>query len=158
VHVRVLFPKGQARNVSAVTMECLTEHLYAYDGATETLRKVHSSWRVFFDDPRIKKLFAVNPMTAVEKPAPRRQSIGFYDLATVQRIVDAQPDPARRALFALIYGSAVEVSVALRLTRVDVDPATQEIRTAGTKTHTRDRMARVATWAWPIFWPYAGVR
>ena len=73
----------------------------------------------------------------------------------MKRIVEAQPDPARRALVALLYGTATEVSVALRLTRADVDPATNEIRAAGTKTHTRDRMARVADWAWPIFWAYA---
>jgi site-specific recombinase XerD len=52
--------------------------------------------------------------------------------------------PARRALFALLHGTGAEVSVALRLTRADVDPAVKEIRAAGTKTHTRDRMARVA--------------
>lgn len=73
----------------------------------------------------------------------------------MKQIVEAQPDPARRALFALLYGTGAEMSVALRLTRADVDPATKEVRAAGTKTHTRDRMARVAEWAWPIFWAYA---
>lgn len=33
-----------------------------------------------------------------------------------------------------------------------MDWVTKEVRAAGTKTHTRDRMARVADWAWPIFW------
>jgi integrase len=53
---------------------------------------------------------------------------------------------------ALLYGTGCEVSVALKLTRADVDPTTKEVRTAGTKTHTRDRMTE---WAWPIFWAFA---
>lgn len=155
VHVRALLPAGQARNVSAVTTEWLTQQLYAYPVAPATLVKVHASWSVFFDYcTRVKGLFAVNPMAAVEKPDVRRPPPQFYDLDTAKRVVDKQPDPARRALFALLYGAAVEVSVALRLTRADVDPAMREVRAAGTKTHTRDRMARVADWAWPIFWGY----
>jgi integrase len=31
---------------------------------------------------------------------------------------------------------------------------TQEVRAAGTKTHTRDRVAAVSGWAWPIAWEY----
>jgi integrase len=156
VHVRALFPEGQARKRSTVTTEWLTGRLYAYPGAPATLVKVHASWSVFLDYcTRVKGLFTVNPMAAVEKPDVRRGPIQFYDLDTVKRIVDAQPDPARRALLALLYGTGTEVSVALRLTRGDVDSATKEVRAAGTKTHTRDRMARVADWAWPIFWGYA---
>ena len=92
----------------------------------------------------IKGFFAVNPMLRVKKPKPRKPPIMFYELEAVKRIVEAQPDPARRALFALLYGTGCEVSVALKLTRADVDPTTKEVRAAGTKTHTRDRMARVA--------------
>ena len=69
--------------------------------------------------------------------------------------MDPQPDSARRALLALLYGTGAEVSVAIRLTRGDVDSATKEVRAAGTKTHTRDRMARVADWVWATFWDYA---
>jgi integrase len=152
-HVRALLPAGQGRNVSTVTTAWLTERLYAYPGAPATLVKVHASWSVFFDHcTRVKALFAVNPMVAVEKPDVRRGPIQFYELEAAKQIVEAQPDPARRALIALLYGTGTEVSVALRLTRADVDPATKEIRAAGTKTYTRDRMARVADWAWPIFW------
>jgi len=156
VHVRALLPEGQARNVSAVTTSWLTEQLYAYPVATSTLRKVHASWSVFFDFcTRVKGYFPTNPMAAVEKPEVRKVPIQFYELDTARRIMEAQPDPARRALFAPLYGTGAEVSVALKLTRADVDQATKEIRAAGTKTHTRDRMARMADCAWPIVWAYA---
>ena len=106
VHVRALLPAGQVRNVSAVTTAWLTERLYAYPAAAATLKKVHASWSVFFDYcTRVRGLFTVNPMAAVEKPDVRRGPIQFYDLETVKRIVEAQPDPARRALVALLYGT-----------------------------------------------------
>ena len=74
--------------------------------------KVHASWSVFFNYcTRVKGLFTVNPTDAVEKPALRPRPIQFYDLDTAKRIVEAQPDPARRALFALLYGAGCEVSV-----------------------------------------------
>jgi integrase len=155
-HVRALLPEGDPRNVSTVTTEWLTTQLYSYPASPATLLKVHSSWSVFFDHcTRVKGLFSVNPMLAVEKPKPKKPKVAFFELDAVKRIVEAQPDPARRALLALLYGTACDISVALRLTRVDVDPTTKEIRAAGTKTHTRDRLARVADWAWPIFWSYA---
>jgi site-specific recombinase XerD len=63
-------------------------------------------------------------------------------------------DSERRALFAVLYGTGIEVGTALRLTRADVWDASREIRAAGTKTHTRDRVAVVADWAWPIIADY----
>ena len=73
----------------------------------------------------------------------------------VERIVDWQPTAGRRALFALLYRTGIEISVALSLTRADVNPPTREVRAPGTKTSTGDRIARVADWAWPMLWDFA---
>ena len=35
-----------------------------------------------------------------------------------------------------------------------MNAATKEIRAAGTKAHARDRVCRVADWAWPILWEH----
>jgi integrase len=78
--------------------------------------------------------------------------IRFYELDLVERIIAYQPTAERRALFALMYGTGIEVSVALALTRSDVWEATKEIRAAGTKAHSRDRVCRVADWAWDGVW------
>jgi hypothetical protein len=73
VHVRALLPEGQARKVSAVTTDWLTERLYAYPAGPATLVKLHASWSVFFDYcTRVRKLFTKNPMEDVEKPDVRR--------------------------------------------------------------------------------------
>lgn len=151
-HVRVhlgALPSPLMR--SDATTERLTAALYAYQGKRNTLRKVHSSWSVFFAYlTDVKGLFDVNPMDKVERPTVERSPIRYYELADVQRIIEAQPMNAYRPLFALLYGTGIEVSVALSLTRADVWVEQQEIRAAGTKTHSRDRMARVADWAWPM--------
>ena len=64
-------------------------------------------------------------------------------------IIERAPDPGMAALWALMYGTGVEVSVALQLLRRDIDESTWEIRARGTKTHTRDRIVLVAEWARP---------
>lgn len=135
---------------SQVTTAALTAALYAYQGKRNTVRKVHSSWSVFFAYlTDVKALFEFNPMEKVERPNVERSPIRFYELADVERIIDAQPMNARRPLMALLYGTAIELSVALRLKRADVSMETHEIRAAGTKAHSRDRVVRVADWAWP---------
>jgi integrase len=155
-HVGFLLPEGSKRLVSEVTTEWLTERLYAYPGKPGTLKKVHSSWSVFLGYcTKVRGLFTANPMLAVEPPSVRRAPVQFYELHAVERIVNAQPTPACRALLAFLYGSATEVSVALALTRSDLDPARREVRAAGTKAHTRDRVSLVADWAWPMVWGYA---
>jgi integrase len=52
-------------------------------------------------------------------------------------------------LSALLGGTGIEVSVAIGLKGRDIDRARKEVRAAGTKTHSRDRIVRVAEWAWP---------
>jgi integrase len=134
----------------------LTAALYAYPGQPGTIRKVHSDWSGFFAYcTDVRGLFERNPMERVARPKVKRPIPKFYQLDTVERIVGWQPTEERRALFALLYGTGMEISVALTLTRADLDGNRKEIRSAGTKAHTRDRMARIADWAWPTVWGYA---
>ena len=71
------------------------------------------------------------------RPAVQGSPIRFYGRDVVERIVPYQPSPERRALFSLLYGTGIEVSTALGLTRADVWEATREVRAAGTKAHSR---------------------
>lgn len=154
-HVRYFFPEGQRVLASQVTPDWLTGSLFAYPGKRNILRKVHSSASMFLAYcADVKSLFAVNPMLKVERPTAERSPSRYYDLPTVERIVAGQPCEARRALFALLYGTGIEVSVALRLARSDFDPAERSVRAAGTKAHIRDRICRVADWAWEMVWQH----
>jgi hypothetical protein len=155
-HVRWLIPRGARSPASTMTTEHLAAKLSKYEGRRNTLRKVHSSWSVFFDYcTTVRGFYATNPMHNVRRPKQEKNPIQFYELDQVERIVDWQPTAERRALFALLYGTGIEISVALSLTRADVNPPTREVRAPGTKTSTRDRIARVADWAWPMLWDLA---
>lgn len=149
-HVRALIPEGRPAPRSRFNNETLTKALYGYKGAPGTIRKVHSDWSVFFAYcTDVRGVYEWTPMAKVARPDAATTVVAFYELDTVERIVGWQPTEERRVLFALLYGTGMEISVALKLTAGDVWRSTQEIRAAGTKTHTRDRMVRVASWAWP---------
>lgn len=47
------------------------------------------------------------------------------------------------------YGAGLKISAILVLVDADVDAASRRVRARGTKAWTRDRIARVADWAWP---------
>ena len=53
-----------------------------------------------------------------------------------------------------MYGTGADLSPALLLRRQDVDEITRYVRLAGTKSRHRDRMARIAEWAWPFVQDY----
>lgn len=154
-HLRFLFPEGEPVLRSQITPDWLTAQLYDYEGKPATRRKVHSNWSIFFDYlVSVRRLLESNPMLHVTRPSPTTPPITFYELDQVERIVEWQPTEQRKALMALLYGTGVEVSVVLSLRRSHFNPATKEVRAAGTKAHSRDRVARIADWAWPTAWNY----
>jgi hypothetical protein len=106
------------------------------------------------DQAAVRGLYLRNPMDDVDAPPEKRPPIKFYELDAVERIVGAQASEPLRVLFTLLYGTGIEISTALRLTRADVSLGTREIRAAGTKAHTRHRVAIVAEWAWPAIERY----
>lgn len=159
LYLRTLIPKGRPCPVSSVTAGWLTARLAEYEGGRSTRRFVASAWSGFFAHlTDIHGLFPANPMRRVTRPTIKRAPVALYELATVQRIIGAQPSAERRALFTLLYATGIEISTALRLTRADVWDASQEINAAGTKTHTRHRVASVADWAWPMISTYVKSR
>lgn len=159
VHLRALFPAETPFLRSNVNAADLGKALAAYGSgkvSSGTRRKVHSSWSVFFAYLTLTKgLFARNPMEDVKRPKQRKPTPRFFEMETVDRIVGWQPTPERRAYFALVYGTGADVSDVLRITRGDIDTTRREVRMYGTKAHTRDRIGRIAAWAWPIVWEHA---
>jgi len=90
-----------------------------------------------------------NPLRDVSPPPPADPRCHFLELPDVQRVVDGAAQPLR-AIYALAYGAGLEVSAILRLVDADVDAGARQVRARGTKAWTRDRLARVADWAWPF--------
>ena len=154
-----LFLPGERTPASSVSAAWLSERLSQYPASNSTRRKVRSEWNGYFEWlTNVRELIEANPMARVKAPARPNLPIAFYELDQVERIVGAQPTEERRALFALMYGTGIEVSTALALTRDHVLPNTKEVRAPGTKAHTRDRTVRVSDWAWSVFWDFARPR
>lgn len=94
-------------------------------------------------------------MDDVPRQRKEETPIRFYELDVVERLVNWQPTAERRVIMTVLYGTAIEVSVALELRRGDVWEETKEIPAAGTKAYTRDRVSRVADSAWPLLYAHA---
>jgi integrase len=91
---------------------------------------------------------ATNPIRDVSPPPAAGPRCVFLELPDVLRLIEGSAPPYR-AIFALAYGAGLEVSAILSLVDADIDSQTRQVRARGTKAWTRDRLARVADWAWP---------
>ena len=96
-----------------------------------------------------------NPLRDVSAPPAAAPRCSFLELPDVQRVVEGAPEPFG-AIYALAYGAGLEISAILALVESDIDSAARQVRGRGTKAWTRDRIARVADWAWP--WVEAHLR
>lgn len=118
------------------------------DVATATVRKRGMGMRQFVAWLRGRRAIGFDPMREVTLPAAGDPLCHYLETADAIRLSDAQPGQYR--LFAaLLPGSAIEVSTALTVRVRAVSKDTKQIQAPGTKTYNRDRMVRVAEWAWP---------
>lgn len=154
--LRWLFSVDESVTASQVDAKWLTKRLTDYRASPATRRKVHSLWSGFLEYSVTQGAITSNPMLAVKRPAPPKSQPRFYERDLVARIIDKQPSAERRAFFALMYGTAMDVSTALEIRRSDfVDVERRLVRACGTKTGARDRMVVVDEWAWPSIWEVA---
>jgi integrase len=92
-------------------------------------------------------ILASNPIRDVSPPPASDPRCDFLELPDAKRLIEGSALPYR-AIFALAYGAGLEISAILTLVETDVDRETRQVRARGTKAWTRDRITRVADWAW----------
>ncbi|HET7584655.1 MAG TPA: site-specific integrase [Gemmatimonadaceae bacterium] len=147
-HVRTLITAGERFPRSALTYARIVAWLAGLRVADPTRRKYRAALSSFADYLMRCGLLEANPVRDVKPPkagAPRQRHI---DHPAVLRLVEAQAEPFR-TLSALIHGTGMEISAALRVRRADIDPLRRTVHAHGTKTAARDRIAYVEAWAWP---------
>jgi integrase len=93
-------------------------------------------------------ILSANPLRDVSAPPAGSPRCTFLELPDVLRLVEGASPPFQ-AIYALAYGAGLEISAILTLVDADVDSRARQVRARGTKAWTRDRLARVADWAWP---------
>jgi integrase len=134
---------------SSVTSSRLEAWLTGLPVGPSTQRKYHAALSSFLTYCRaVHRLFDRDPMADLAPPPANAPRVEYYDLPEVRRILGASPEPWQ-SLYALLYGTAIEVTTALDLRRRDVDLQAREIRARGTKAHNRDRIASIASWSLP---------
>jgi integrase len=142
--------------ISAVTVEAIKQWIASIPHTTGTKRKYHASVSSFFTYCKSVGAIERNPMRDIPLPPAADARDRHLTRQEARALADAQASPFRE-LSALLAGTGIEVSVALALRVKDVDVANQEIRARGTKTHNRDRVAKVASWAWKdVLWAIVG--
>lgn len=131
-----------------VRVETVKAWLASLTVRSGTKRKYHAGISSFLGFCVSVGALQRNPMRDVKAPPAGKARDRHLAAEEAARLAHAQPSPYRE-LSALLAGTGIEVSVALALRVRDVDTKHQEIRARGTKSHNRDRIAKVATWAWP---------
>lgn len=151
--IRTMIPKGQPFLRSRLTRPAIQAWL---DGRTEaspgTVRKYGVAMRRFCDWLERTHVLEEDVMRRVELPRPAPPRIHFLETHEAIQLAEAQPSPYRE-LSALLAGTSIDVSTALQLRVRDVEVGRKRIRAAGTKAHNRDRVVRVADWAWAYVEP-----
>ncbi len=170
-HLRTLMPEGRAFLRSDFTGPAVTKWLASRTALVQkrrpsskqsrrrenppprpvsgsSKRKYLAAVRSFAAYLRELGILTVNPARDVSAPRAAPPRCEFLDLQDATRVVEGAQAPYR-AIFALAYGAGLEVSAILALVDADVSPQAREVRARGTKWWTRDRIARVADWAWP---------
>lgn len=147
--LRALIPEGQRFASTQFTVDRVQTHLDAMPLKTSTRRLHAYTLRAFGDFMVRRGVIPENPLVKLAMPPEVKPRAQHLETPTVLALLD-RCEPRDRAALALAYGGGLEVSVIVALTRRDVDVARREVRARGTKSESRDRVARIANWAWPI--------
>ena len=170
-HLRTLIPEGSAFWRSALTGPAVARWLATRTGLVQKRpKRTKGSRRRPDPEPRpvsasTKRRYlaavqsfaayllevgvlSTNPVRDVSAPPPAAPRCQFLELPDVRRVVEGAPEPFP-AIYALAYGAGLEISAILSLVEADIDSQARQVRARGTKVWTRDRIARVADWAWP---------
>ena len=147
LHVRTLLPEGAHFSRSALTYRRIVQWLGELDVSDPTRRKYRAALSSFCNYLVKTEVLASNLVVSVKPPRPGAARQRYLEMHDITRLVEAQPEPFR-TLSALMHGTGMEISAALRVKRADVDAVTKRVRAHGTKTHARDREVYVDSWAW----------
>lgn len=146
--VRTLITKGKPYLVSRLTKRELETWLEEMDEVSpSTVRKRGIGMMRFIGFLRGRQVLHHDPMAEITLPAQNDPLVHYIQTADVIRLADAAPGQYRLFEYAL-GGTGMEVSTALSVRVRSVSKLDRSIHAPGTKTYNRDRIVRVADYAW----------
>lgn len=138
----------------SLTPAAIRTWLDQVDGAVGTIRRRAAALSSFCRYLVELELLESNPCKRVSLPPPAKPREQFLELEQVKQLLAAVEDEPRRVAIMLCYAAGLERSVVLKLRRKDVGEGARTVLGRGTKTATRQRVARVAEWARPTLERY----
>ncbi len=152
--VRRFMPEGKAFKRSELTRARIATFLHGLGiGQPNRYRAAISRFCRHLVE---RDVLATNPVRDVEAASERPARCRYLSDAETAAVIGALDEPAR-TLHALLAGTGMEVSAALRLLRRDLDLEAGTVRAIGTKRATRDRTVRVTEpWALDLLRRRAG--
>ena len=141
--------EGKEVQLSELTELALSEWIEEMDDVRPaTVRKRGIGVGRFTAWLKSRRHLPTDPMEEISLPGAGPPRTHHIDTPLAILLAGAQTGDYWR-LGLLLPGTGIEVSTALALRVRNVEKETREIRAAGTKTHNRDRIVRVADYAWP---------
>lgn len=131
------------------TAPLLSGWLAGVRGGSGTLRSRIAVLSMFWKWARSHGYVTGDPIGGVWRPPAPQADLRYHDWTVAARILAAAP-AADAAGLALAYGAAADASSIGQVRARDVDVATKTVRVRGEKTAWRDRIVRVADYAWPF--------
>lgn len=150
--VRSLFPEGSKITADDLARAKIQQWLNGLDGSQNTRRKKAFGMSSFCKYLLSLDLLDTNPVRDIQLPSVGAAREKWLETHEAEQLAE-KLEGDHRALSALMAGSGIELSVALALQVRNVYPTMKEVFAPGTKTYARERIVRVADWAWPIFRP-----
>jgi integrase/recombinase XerD len=147
LHLRSLMPEGRPFARSRLAYRTIVQWLAGLKVSDATRRKYRAALSSFCEYLVRAEVIPSNPVRSVPAPAPGKPRQRYLALHDITKLVEKQDEPFR-TLSALMHGTGMEISAALRVKRADVDVLTRKVRAHGTKTHARDREVYIEPWAW----------
>lgn len=147
VHVRTLIPARKPFPRSALSYRGIVRWLSGLSVSDPTRRKYRAALASFCHFLVQADMLPMNPIMSTKAPKANPPRQRYLEMHEVTKLVEKQEGPFR-VLSALMHGTGMEISAALRVKRADVDTLTKKVRAHGTKTHARDREVYVDPWAW----------
>lgn len=146
--VRLLIPKDEFFPSTRLTPATIREWLDEMEDVTSgTVRKRGIGMHRFINWLRDRGKLSYDPMAEIKLPEPGDPLCHYLELPDVVRLSEASHGQMKH--FELILaGTALEVSTALQVRVRAVSKSERDIRAPGTKTYNRDRVVRVADFAW----------
>lgn len=153
--VRSFIPKGERFPRSRFRRKEIAGFLDSLAVSGSTQRKYKAALMQFGHWLVEREVIEANPVRDVKGASvPRKRHPTHLTHTKYVALVEAADDKWR-PLFALLYGTGMEIGAALRVRRSDVDAKRKTVYAWGSKNEYREREVAVDAWAWPHFWRHA---